>query len=318
MGHGHGHHHHGPGHHHHGASSGTRRLAYVLALTAGYTVVELIGGLLTGSLALLADAGHMLSDAASLGLALLAAWLGGRAATSQRTFGYRRAEVLAALANGLALVTISVWILVEAYQRLSRPPEVLGGWMLAVAALGLVVNLVAAAILFGGHDDDINVAAAARHVLADLLGSLGAVAAAGIILVTGWRHADPAVSALIALLVLASSWSILREALRILLEATPRGVDAATVGQAMAERPGVVEVHDLHIWTITSGFPALAAHVLVAPGDDCHARRRELERMLHDSFGIRHTTLQVDHESDPGRLLQIGVAERPHCGSEAN
>ncbi len=291
-----------------------RGLASVLALTSGYTIVEAIGGVLTGSLALLADAGHMFSDAASLGLALLAAWLGGRAATSQQTFGYRRAEVLAALANGVALVVISLWILVEAYQRLSRPPEVLAGWMLAVALVGLVVNVISARILFSGHQDDINVAAAARHVMADLLGSVGAVAAAAIVLLTGWRYADPAISAVIALLVLASSWSILREAVRILLEAAPRGVDATTVGRAMAESPGVVEVHDLHIWTITSGFPALAAHVLVAPGDDCHARRRELERMLRESFAIDHTTLQVDHEPDPTGLLQIGVVDRRHCG----
>ncbi len=299
MGHEHGH------HHHHGGATSTRKLAYVLGITAGYTVIEAVGGLLTGSLALLADAGHMLSDAASLVLALSAAWLGGRAATPERTFGFKRAEVLAALVNGLALVAISIWILIEAYQRLSDPPQVLGGWMLAVAGLGLVVNLIAAAILFGGHDDNINVAAAARHVLADLLGSVGAVLAAVVILTTGWRYADPVVSVVIALLVFVSSWSILREAVRILLEATPRGVDAATVGAAMAARSGVVEVHDLHIWTITSGFPALAAHVLVAPGDDCHARRRELETMLHDSFGIHHTTLQVDHEADGDALLQI-------------
>jgi cobalt-zinc-cadmium efflux system protein len=305
---------HEDGHRHHGEGTGARQLVLVLALTASFTVVEVIGGLLTGSLALLADAGHMLSDAASLALALLAAWLGGRAATSQQTFGYRRAEVLAALVNGLALIVIALWILGEAYRRLSRPPEVLGGWMLAVAVLGLLVNLVAARILFGGHQENLNVAAAARHVLADLLGSIGAVAAAAIILLTGWRYADPAVSVVIALLVLGSSWPILRDAVRILLESTPRGVDAATVGRAMAERPGVVEVHDLHIWTISSGFPALAAHVLVAPGDDCHARRRELEQMLHDFFGIHHTTLQVDHEQEETRLLQIGVARRSHCG----
>ena len=304
MGHDHG------NHHHHGGATSTRRLAYVLGLTAGFTVIEVIGGLLTGSLALLADAGHMLSDAASLGLALFAAWLSGRAATPERTFGFKRAEVLAALLNGLALVGISLWILFEAYRRLSDPPEVLGSWMLAVAALGLVVNVVAAAILLRGHDENINVAAAFRHVLADLLGSVGAVAAAIIIIVTGWRYADPAVSVVIALLVLASSWSILREAVRILLEATPRGVDAATVGAAMAARPGVVEVHDLHIWTITSGFPALAAHILVSPGDDCHARRRELEAMLRESYGIEHTTLQVDHETDGEVLLQIDRRER--------
>lgn len=312
MGHEHGH------HHHHGGATSTRKLAYVLGITAGYAVIEAVGGLLTGSLALLADAGHMLSDAASLVLALFAAWLGGRAATPERTFGFKRAEVLAALVNGLALVAISIWILIEAYQRLSDPPQVLGGWMLLVAALGLVVNVVAAAILFGGHDDNINVAAAARHVLADLLGSVGAVLAAVVILTTGWRYADPVVSVVIALLVLVSSWSILREAVRILLEATPRGVDAATVGAAMAARSGVVEVHDLHIWTITSGFPALAAHVLVAPGDDCHARRRELETMLHDSFGINHTTLQVDHEADGEALLQIDSSRAAGASSPAS
>jgi cobalt-zinc-cadmium efflux system protein len=306
---GHGQHRHD---HDHGHGSSMRRLAIVLAITATYTVVEAVGGLLTGSLALLADAGHMLSDVASLGLALFAGWLAGHSVTAQRTFGFKRAEVLAALANGVALVAISIWILVEAYRRLSEPPEVLGAGMLAVASVGLLVNLAGAAILFSGRADDLNVAAAFRHVVADLLGSLGAIVAAVVILLTGWRYADPLVSVAIALLVLVSSWSILREAVRILLEAAPPGVDAVTVGRAMAEREGIVEVHDLHIWTITSGFPALAAHVLVAPGDDCHARRRELESLLQSSFGIEHTTLQVDHETDADALLQIGAPQAPH------
>jgi cobalt-zinc-cadmium efflux system protein len=298
--------HHGHGHEGgdgHGSSS--RRLALVLALTATYTVVEAVGGVLTGSLALLADAGHMLSDVAALALALFAGWLAGHSTTPERTFGFKRAEVLAALANGVALVAISIWILVEAYRRISEPPEILGGGMLAVAVVGLLVNVGGAAILFSGRRENLNIAAAFRHVMADVLGSIGAIVAAVVILLTGWRYADPLVSVAIAVLVLASSWSILREAVRILLEAAPPGVDADTVGRAMAERDGIVEVHDLHIWTISSGFPALAAHVMVSPGDDCHARRRELELLLHDSFGIEHTTLQVDHETDSAALLQI-------------
>lgn len=311
MGHSHHEHGHAHGHGHghaHGEGSSTRRLALVLVLTAVYTVVEAIGGFLTGSLALLADAGHMLSDVAALALALFAGWLAGHSVTPERTFGFKRAEVLAALANGVALVAISIWILIEAYRRLSEPPEVLGAGMLGVAAVGLLVNLVGAAILFSGRDENLNVSAAFRHVVADVLGSVGAIAAAVVILLTGWRYADPLVSVAIAALVLVSSWSILRDAVRILLEAAPPGIDAATVGRAMAERDGIVEVHDLHIWTISSGFPALAAHVLVAPGDDCHARRRELEALLGDSFGIAHTTLQVDHETAAAALLQIDAS----------
>ncbi len=291
--------------HEHGTRTEDRRsLAVVLALTAGFTAVEVVGGLLTGSLALLADAGHMLSDNLSLGLALFAAWLAGKPATPERSFGYRRAEILAALANGVALVAISIWVFVEAFSRLREPTEVLGTPMLAVATLGLLVNVAGAFILSRSGGESLNVEGAMRHVIADALGSVGAMAAAGVIILTGWRYADPLISAAIGLLILASSWRLLRDSTNVLLEATPRGLNAEEVGRRMAAAEGVTEVHDLHIWTITSGFPALSAHVLVGHHENCHARRRDLEELLAHEFGISHTTLQVDHAGDHHASLQ--------------
>jgi cobalt-zinc-cadmium efflux system protein len=287
------------------ARDGNRRaLAAVLALTAGFTVIEIIGGLFTGSLALLADAGHMLSDNLSLGIALFAAWLAGRPATPEKSFGYRRAEILAALANGLTLVAISVWVFMEAYARFRDPAEVLGGPMLGVAVLGLLVNVAGAVILYRSGGESLNVEGALRHVLADALGSVGAMVAATVIILTGWRYADPLISVAIGLLILGSSWTLLRDSTNILLEATPRGLDAGEVGRRMAAAEGIVEVHDLHIWTITSGFPALSAHVLVGGQEDCHGRRRELEELLTREYGISHTTLQVDHVGDHHASVQ--------------
>jgi cobalt-zinc-cadmium efflux system protein len=286
--------------HDHGRVDSRRALGAALALTASYTVVEVVGGVLAGSLALLADAVHMLSDNVALAVALIAAWLATKPATPERSFGFKRAEVLAALANGVMLVALAIWIFVEASMRLRDPGDVLGGWMLAIALVGLAVNVGAGFILSRArrHSDSLNVEAAFRHVFADLLGSFGVAIAAVVILTTGWVEADPLVSILIGVLVLASAWSILRDSTEILLESTPRGIDAEALGRRLASAPGVVEVHDLHVWTITSGFPALSAHVLVRPGEDCHGRRRELERLLHDEFGIEHTTLQVDHASE--------------------
>jgi cobalt-zinc-cadmium efflux system protein len=296
--------------HQHGDRARSRRaLGLVLGLTAAYTVAEVVAGLLTGSLALLADAGHMLGDSAALALALGAAWLASRPATPERSFGYRRAEIIAALVNGLALVAIAIWVFVEAIRRLDHPPRILGGWMLAVAVLGLIVNLAAAGILARTAEENLNVQAALRHVLADIAASVGVAAAAVVVLVTDWRQADPLAGMAIALLILASSWSILRDSVAILLEATPAGIDAGEVGRRMAAVDGVVEVHDLHIWTITSGFPALSAHVLVRQEDDCHARRRELEQMLRREFGLDHTTLQVEHVGER-RGLQISPLRR--------
>ncbi|MCP9490431.1 MAG: cation diffusion facilitator family transporter [Solirubrobacteraceae bacterium MAG38_C4-C5] len=303
MGHAHDH------SHPEGRSADRRALGLALILTTGFAGAEVVGGLLTGSLALLADAGHMLSDSLSLALALGAMWLAGRPATAVRTFGLKRAEILAALFNGVTLVAISVWIFIEAYRRLQDPPEVLGGWLLVVAVLGLLVNLAAAAILMRSEGESLNKSAAFRHVLADLAGSVGVIISAVVILLTGWRYVDPLISVGIGLLVVGSSWSILRDATRILLEEAPPGLDADQVGRRLAQEPGVAEVHDLHIWTITSGFPALAAHVLVGRDDDCHAVRRRLEAMLHDDFGIDHTTLQVDHAGNGG-LIELAMPQQ--------
>ena len=285
-------------HHDHAAErlgADRRALTAALALVVGFAAVEVAAGVAASSLALLADAGHMVTDAAALALALFASIVAARPPTVARSFGYRRAETLAALANGVALVAISLWIAVEAYRRLREPPDVAAGWVLAVGALGIVVNLAAAAVLARPAGDSLNRRAARRHVVADLAASVGVVLAGAVILATGWREADPLASLLIAVLVLASAWSILSESVGVLLEATPRGLDAEEVGRAMAAAEGVREIHDLHIWTITSGFPSLSAHVLVAPGADCHAIRLRLERLLAERYGLTHTTLQVEH-----------------------
>ena len=289
----------------HGAPkrSNSRALVLVFALTTTYMVAEVVAGILTGSLALLADAGHMVSDSGSILLALVAIALARRPATSKRSFGYKRAEILAALVNGATLVAISIWIFVEAARRISDPPEVTGTWMLVVASGGVVINVVGAAILARAERESLNMQAALRHVIADLLGSFGVIVAAVVILTTGWLYADPLISILIGILVLGSSWGVIRDSVSILLESTPSGIDAAEVRRTMVSLSGVDSVHDLHIWTITSGFPALAAHVLVGAGEDCHARRREVEQLLAGRFGIDHTTLQVDHANEG--LLQI-------------
>ena len=300
--------------HDHARVESRRALATALLLTASYTVVEVVGGLYAESLALLADAVHMLSDNVALGLALFAAWLAAKPATPERTYGYKRAEVLAALVNGMLLVALAIWIFVEAVMRLRDPGDVLGGWMLAIALVGMAVNVAAGVVLARARSHSLNVEAAFRHVFADLLGSFGVAVAAVVILATGWVEADALVSIFIGLLVLASTWTILRDSTAILLESTPRGIDAAELGQRLASAPGVVEVHDLHVWTITSGFPALSAHVLVRPGEDCHGRRRDLERLLHDEFGIEHTTLQVDHAGEGGlvEMRRFGDAGELH------
>ena len=288
--------------HEHSRAGDRRALAAALALVAAFLVVEVVAGVLADSLAVLADAGHMLSDAGSLGLALFAAWIAQRPATLERSFGFRRAEILAALANGIALVAVAIWVFVEAGMRIADPGEPLGGWMIVVGVVGLAVNVAAARILMRRESESLNVRAALRHVLADLAGSVGVVAAGVVVLATGWSYADPVAGILIGLLVLASSWTILRDSVGILLEAAPRDLDVEAVGRAMASHPGVQEVHDLHVWTITSGFPALSAHVLVDAGADCHALRAEIEQELRARFGLEHTTLQVEHA--PG-LLEI-------------
>jgi len=284
--------------HDHGGTASRRALAIAAGLISVFMVVEAVSGVWTGSLALLADAGHMASDAASLLLALFAAWLAMRPPTPRRSFGYRRAEILAALANGFALVAISIWIVIEAIQRLSEAREIEGTGVLVVGAIGLVVNLVALRILWGPRQGSLNVDAAFRHVLADAAGSVGVIIAAVVIITTGWTQIDPILSLLIAVLIVASAWGVLRDSVSVLLEAAPSSIDVEEVGQAIADHPGVREVHDLHIWTITSGYVALSAHVVVRREEDCHTRQREVASMLRDRFAITHSTLQTDHDHD--------------------
>jgi len=291
------------------AAADRRALGAALVLIASFLVVEVVAGLLAGSLAVLADAAHMLSDTGSLALAFLASWLAVRPATPQRSFGFRRAEILAALANGVALAAVSIWIFVAAIGRLGDPPDVPGGWIMAVGLAGLAVNAAAAWILARAGGESLNMRAALFHVLADLLGSAGVVVAGVVVLTTGWEYADPIAAMAIGVLVLASSWRILRESVAILLEETPAGIDAIEVGHALAAVEGVVQVHDLHIWTITSGFPALAAHVLVEPDADFRAVRMELEQVLHERFDIEHTTLQVEYGGSE-TLVEIGPTFR--------
>ncbi len=287
---------HGPG-----AYRGADRRSLLIAaiLTAGFMLAEAAGGLITGSLALLADAGHMLSDSFSLVLALFAVTIAAGPATARRTFGYKRAEILAALVNGILLVLVSVWVIYEAIGRIDDPVPIEGGGMMVIAVLGLFVNVAAFIVLWKGGGESLNVRAALRHVLGDMLGSVGVIIAAGVILLTGWDPIDPIISILISLLIAASAWSILKESVDVLLESAPAGIDTAEVGQAMAGVKGVKQVHDLHIWQITSGFPSLSAHLLVGAGEDCHAVRLKVDAMLREEYEIEHSTLQVEHVPDP-------------------
>lgn len=283
----------------------TRPLVVALVITATFLVVELIGGWLTGSLALLADAGHMATDVAALALALGARWLAGRPATAARSFGFRRAEILAALLNAVALIVVAVLILWEAIRRLSDPPVVASGTMLVVALLGLVANAAAFWILVRGdrqaHARDLNVRGALLHVLGDLLGSVGAIAAALIMLATNWYAADPLLSAGVGLLILRAAWRLLGESLEVLLESTPRGTDAATVRAAMAAVNGVAGVHDLHIWLVHSGLIALSGHVELTTAEvrPWSTILLDLATLLRERFGIHHITLQPE---DPRSL----------------
>jgi cobalt-zinc-cadmium efflux system protein len=286
------------------ADRGKLRLA--LALILGFMVVEIVAGLLASSLALLSDAAHMLTDAGAIALALAAIGLAARPPTGRFTFGLGRAEILSAQANGATLLVLAGVIGVEAIQRLFHPPEVEGALVLAVGLLGAAVNVAAAWALARAQRRSLNVEGARAHVLTDLYASLGAAAAGALILTVGFEEADPIAALLVSMLMLRTAWTLLRDSGRVLLEGTPAGMDSDAIGRALAGFPGVIEVHDLHVWEVTSGFPALAAHVLVAPGDDCHGIRHELEGLLHDRFEIAHTTLQVDHEREQA-LLEIDV-----------
>jgi cobalt-zinc-cadmium efflux system protein len=300
------HHQHGHHHHHHGVApdADRRRLAVALGLIVGFMVAEVVAGILADSLALLSDAAHMLTDAGALALALVAARLAARPPSGRFTFGLGRAEVLSAQLNGATLLVLGGVLAFESVRRLSSPPDVDGAIVVVIGALGAAVNVLVAWLLARAERRSLNVEGARAHVLADLYASLGAALAGAVILLTGFREADAIAALTVSALMLRSGWSLLRDASAVLLEGSPEGVRTEEVGRAIAAAPGIVEVHDLHVWEVTAGFPALAAHVLVRPGDDCHGRRRELERLLEERFGIRHTTLQVDHEAD-AQLLDI-------------
>jgi cobalt-zinc-cadmium efflux system protein len=292
--------------HHHGHSDDRRALAIALVLVGGILVAEIAAGLVAHSLALLADAGHMLTDVLALGGALTAAQLARRPARGRWTFGLSRAEVLAAQVNGITLLLVGVWIVYGAIRRLVDPPQVHGGIVLVVALVALVVNGAATVVLSGG--ESINRRGAFLHVATDSVAFAGTAVAGLLVLLTGWNRFDPLASLLVAGLCFWSAWSLLRDSGRIFMEASPGDIDPDAVGLAIASYPGVVEAHDLHVWTVTSGFTALSAHVLVAPGEDCHGLRRELEETLDERFHLHHTTLQVDHATSRTQTVTLGEA----------
>ncbi len=279
----------------------TVALGLILALMAG----EIAAGLVAGSLALLADAGHLLTDAAALAGALVAARLATRPARGQWTFGLGRAEILAAQGNGITLLVVAVWIVYGAVRRLVSPPVVHGGVVVVVALAGVAINVVVSLVLARADRENLNVRGAFLHVVTDLAAFIGTAAAGALILATGWYRFDAIAGILVAALMLRSSWSLLRESGRIFLEASPVGLDPEAVARELAVQPDVVEVHDLHVWTVTSGFPALAAHVLVSPDADCHAVRRRLQHVLEERFHLHHVTLQVDHVARREQAVEL-------------
>jgi len=294
------------GHDHARATAAARSrgvLALTLGLTCAFLVVELIAGFWTGSLALLADAGHMLTDAGALALALFATWIAARPPTPAKTYGYYRAEILAALVNALVLLVVAAVILLEAWRRWHAPTPVLAGPMAVVAAGGLGVNVVCAWLLHQGASHSLNVRAAYLEVLSDALSSLATLVAAAIVLLTGWTGADPLAGVSIALLIVPRTWSLLKQAVNVLLEGTPPHLELGEIESAMCAVPGVRHVHDLHVWTLTSGREAMSAHVVV---DDVRESERLLDALhalLHARFGIDHTTIQL--ETEPPAVLRI-------------
>ncbi|MCW2988369.1 MAG: cation diffusion facilitator family transporter [Solirubrobacterales bacterium] len=279
-------------------------MSIALAINAVLLAAELVGGIVTGSLAVLADAGHLLSDVGSIVLALVAARLASMPSSGQRTFGYQRSEVLAALVNGLLLVAVSVGIAWAAIGRLSDPPSIAGAGVLTLGLAGLAGNLAAAWVLARGQREDINLEGVLRHSVADALGSFGVVVAGAFVLLGGSDVVDPIVGLLIAVLVLTSSWRLIKEPFEVLMEAAPADLDVDAMGAAICREEGVRSVHDLHVWTVTAGFGALSAHVVVAQGRDRDLICRRLELTLAQRFGIEHTTLQMEEEADEA-LLQV-------------
>lgn len=282
-----------PSHRH----TSNRKLFLALCITGIWFVVELLAGFLTNSLALLADAGHMLTDLAALSLSFVAIKISARPATHQKTYGYLRAEILAALANGIFLVLVAVYIFYEAYQRLLTPPMIKGGAMLAVAAVGLLANLFTAGLLYRSQHENLNIRGAFLHVVGDTLGSVGAIAAGIAVVVWQWYLADPLVSVVVAVLVLYSSWQLVRESVDVLLEGTPRHLNISSILSDLGKVGGVLSVHDLHVWSITSGMPAMSCHIVIRSDQDSSTVLASLSRLMKDKYQIEHTTIQIEREN---------------------
>jgi cobalt-zinc-cadmium efflux system protein len=306
---------HSPGHSHshsHGRDAEAGALRAALTLIVVFMVAEVTVGVVARSLALLSDAAHMLTDAVALTVSLVAARLAARPASGAMTYGLGRAEILSAQANGVTLLVLSVLIVIDAISRLVSPLHVHGAPVLIVAVAGVAVNLVAARILArgSGPERSLNVEGSYRHIVTDLYGFIATAVAAIVILTTGFSRADAIASLVIAGLLLYAAYGLLMASGRVFMEAAPSGLDPEEIGRALAAQPGVVEVHDLHVWEVTSGFPALSAHVVVRAGEDCHQRRRDLQAVVKERFGVGHTTLQVDHEAAAQPPLQIEVPHR--------
>jgi cobalt-zinc-cadmium efflux system protein len=292
-------HHHEPGGHTTAAAGprNTRYLAGALALILAFMAVEVVVGLLASSLALISDAGHMLTDAAAIALALIAARLAARPAAGNLTYGWKRVEILSAQANGITLWLLAAWFIYEGVRRLIHPPDVAGGLVLATALVGIVVNLAASWLIARADRTSLNVEGAFQHILNDLFAFIATAVAGLVILLTGWARADAVAALIVAALMAKAGWELIRESWRIFLEAAPRGINVAAIDANLHAVDGVRDVHDLHVWEVTSGFPALSAHILVDRSHDCHERQHAITGLLQERYGIDHTTLQVDHPS---------------------
>jgi cobalt-zinc-cadmium efflux system protein len=298
--------------HSHGVSweADSRRLFLALALIVAFMAAEIVAGIVASSLALLSDAAHMLTDAAAIAMALVALRLARRPPGGSYTYGLKRAEILSAQANGITLGLLALLILYEAVRRLGDPPDVEGALVLAVALVGIPVSVAATWLLAGAERRSLNVEGAFQHVLTDLFAFVATAAAGALILATGYERADTIASLLVAALMLRAAYRLLRDSGRVFMEASPRGLDPQTVGRALASQPGVTEVHDLHVWEVTSGMPALSAHVVVGRDNDCHRTRWQLARLLAERFGVEHSTLQVEHERGDDLLEVRPLEER--------
>ncbi|WP_408005301.1 cation diffusion facilitator family transporter [Pseudalkalibacillus berkeleyi] len=283
--------------HNHSHGSNKKALLFAFLITTLFMVAEVIGGLITNSLALLSDAGHMLSDAVSLGLSLLALVVGEKAATKAKTFGFKRFEILAALFNGVTLIVVSIYIFYEAFHRFQEPPSVVGSGMMIIGILGLVVNIVAAWVLMRGDTKgNLNLRSAFLHVLGDMLGSIGAIIAALLIIQFGWNIADPIASVIVAILILISAVRVTKESVHVLMEGSPSHIDVEKVKQQLEGISGVIETHDLHVWTITSNYPSLSCHLLVEQNMSHEDILNDANALMKQEFGITHTTFQIEEE----------------------